>query len=106
MRVWDHPILGKMEAKRKVRIWVDGRPIQALEGEPIASALLANGIRVCRYTPKRHEPRGIFCGIGQCTDCLMQVNGIPNVRTCVTPVEEDMDIRTQDGLGKWGSADE
>lgn len=106
MRVWDHPILGKVPEKPMVKVQLDGLPLEAMEGEPIATALLANGIRLCRYTPKRHEPRGIFCGIGQCTDCLMQVNGVPNVRTCVTPVQEGMDIRTQDGLGKWGNKNE
>ncbi|MGI9861986.1 (2Fe-2S)-binding protein [Moorella naiadis] len=102
MRVWEHPILGGLTLDHTVTIWVDGRPVEAREGEPVAAALLANGIRVCRYTPKRHEPRGIFCGTGQCADCLMQVDGIPNVRTCITPVREGMDIRTQEGLGKWG----
>jgi predicted molibdopterin-dependent oxidoreductase YjgC len=64
----------------------------------IAAALLAAGIRVHRYTTKRREPRGIFCGIGQCTDCVMVVNGVPNVRTCVTQVEKGMVIETQRGL--------
>ena len=44
-----------------------------------------NGIMVHRHTAKLHEPRGIYCGIGQCTDCVMTVNGKPNVRTCITP---------------------
>ena len=41
------------------------------------------------------NPRGVFCGIGQCTDCVMVVNGQPNTRTCVTKVEEGMVIETQ-----------
>ena len=57
---------------------------------------------VYRYTHKKREPRGIFCGIGQCTDCVMKVNGVPNVRTCITPVEEGMIIETQYGLGVEG----
>ncbi len=64
----------------------------------IAAALLAGGIRVHRYTTRRREPRGIYCGIGQCTDCVMVVNGVPNVRTCITQVEEGMVIQTQRGL--------
>ena len=47
------------------------------------------------------DGRGIFCGIGQCTDCMMVVNGIPNVRTCITPVEDGMTVETQEGLGEW-----
>ncbi len=49
-----------------------------------------------------YEPRGLFCAIGRCTDCVMTVDGVPNVRTCVTLVEGGMSIETQRGLGKWG----
>lgn len=99
-RVIDHPILGAVDKKKKVKITVDGKEIWAKEGEMIAAALLANGIRIHRYTVKNKEPRGIYCGIGQCTDCVMIVNGKPNVRTCITPVEPGMVIETQHGVGK------
>jgi predicted molibdopterin-dependent oxidoreductase YjgC len=101
MRIVDHPILGKLKERKKVFIEVDGRKIEAYEGEPIAAALLAAGVRVFRYTSKEKEPRGLFCAIGRCTDCVMIVDGIPNVRTCVTPVRDGMKIETQMGLGKW-----
>lgn len=100
MRILHHPILGDMDRPVTVRITVDGRQFEAVKGEMIAAALLANGIRIHRHTTKLHEPRGIFCGIGQCTDCVMVVNGRPNVRTCVTPVEDGMVIETQEGCGK------
>jgi predicted molibdopterin-dependent oxidoreductase YjgC len=53
---------------------------------------------VFRHTRKYHESRGFFCGIGHCTDCIMEVDGIPNVRTCITPVQPGMIIRTGIGL--------
>jgi len=74
----------------------------AYKGETIAAALIANGYKGFRYTQRFNLPRGVFCGIGQCTDCSMIVNGIPNVRTCVTRVEEGMIIETQCGYGKKG----
>ena len=95
MRVVRHPILGKSGPRRKVTIRVDGKPLEALEGEPIAAALMAMGIKVFRKTPKRKEPRGVFCAIGQCTDCIMTVDKVPNVRTCVTSVREGMEIWTE-----------
>jgi predicted molibdopterin-dependent oxidoreductase YjgC len=95
MRVVRHPILGTSEPRRKVTIVVDGKPLEALEGEPIAAALMAMGIKVFRKTPKRKEPRGVFCAIGQCTDCIMTVDKVPNVRTCVTSVREGMEIWTE-----------
>ena len=68
------------------------------EGEPIAAALKAQGVMIHRYTKKEHKPRGIFCAIGRCTDCVMVVNGKPNIRKCVTPLEEGMKVQTQYGV--------
>lgn len=102
MRVTDHPILGKLEPAKEVIIYFNGRPIRALEGEPIAAALLANGIRVFRRTQKRKEPRGLFCAIGRCTDCIMTVDGVPNVRTCITPVREGMRVESPSLLDSNG----
>ena len=102
MRVLHHPILGDETRKFNATIFVDGEEITAIEGEPIAAALLSAGIKKLRETQKNHKPRGIFCAIGRCTDCVMTVDGVSNVRTCVTPVKDGMIINTQKGLGKWG----
>jgi len=101
MRVLDHPILGRLEFGKTVTITVDNKKLKTRKGEMILAALLNAGIRINRFTSKYSRPRGLFCGIGQCTDCVMTVNGIPNIRTCVTPVEEGMVIETQYGNGKW-----
>ncbi len=100
-RIVHHPILQEDRRTQKVRITVDDTEVEAFEGEMIAAALIANGIDEFRYTQRHHRPRGIYCGIGRCTDCVMIVNGIPNVRTCVTPVEAGMVIETQHGVGSW-----
>ena len=102
-RVTKHPILPDVD-RPDVTITVDGREIPAKSGEPIAAALLASGVRVFRKTAKKGYPRGVFCGIGRCTDCVMTVDGKPNVRTCVTPVRAGMKVETQNGLGRWGEA--
>jgi len=101
MRISDHIILGeeRLNDKNMVEITVDGKPMYAQEGEPILAALLSQNIIINRYTLKRKEPRGLFCGIGQCTDCAMIVNGKANVRTCITPVTKGMIIKTQFGIG-------
>lgn len=98
MRIKDHPILGKADEGRKVDIIYDGRRLEARRGEPIAAALMANGIKALHYTRRAGEPRGVFCAQGRCTDCIMIVNGVMNVRTCVTPVEEGMVVQTQSGI--------
>lgn len=104
MRIIEHPILGCEPEAGYITLIVDGKEIKAKKGEMIAAALMASNIRIHRYTSKQHKPRGIYCGIGQCTDCVMVVNGVPNVRTCITPVEEGMIIETQYGIGKRGNA--
>jgi aerobic-type carbon monoxide dehydrogenase small subunit (CoxS/CutS family) len=73
---------------------VDGVPVAAFPGETVATALLASGKRAFRHTEKRGEPRGIYCGMGVCFDCLVTVDGLP-VRACVTPVRPGMVIQTQ-----------
>ena len=101
MRIMEHPILGDLKKTKEITLVVDGKKINAFEGEMISAALVASGLFTFRYTSKKKEPRGIFCSIGRCTDCVMEVNGRPNVRTCVTPVEYNMVIKTQKGLGVW-----
>ena len=97
MRIGKHPILDfKTESKKKVHITVNGKEIEAYEGEPIAAALSASGMRVFRHTRKLKSPRGLFCAIGRYTDCIMNVNGVPSIRTCITPVEDGMIIKDQE----------
>jgi len=101
LRIKQHPILGDLPSDKRVRVEVDGREIWAREGEPIAATLMANKIKHFRFSSKYSQPRGLFCAIGRCTDCVMTVDGKPNVRTCVTPVKAGMKIKTQKGLGTW-----
>jgi len=100
MRIAEHPILGPFEKGEKVQFTFDGGTIEGFEGEPIAMALRAQEVLIHRITSKREEPRGVFCAIGRCTDCVMIVDGVPNVRTCVTPLRQGMDVRTQKGKGQ------
>lgn len=97
-RIIQHPILGEQELRKIVKFTYDDKELEGYEGEPIAAALKAAGVMVHRYTAKGHKPRGIFCAIGRCTDCVMIVDGKPNIRTCVTPLREGMQVRTQYGV--------
>ncbi len=99
-RIVEHPVLGAFNKGKKIAFSYNGQPLEGYEGEPIAAALKAAGIEIHRYTAKEHQPRGIFCAIGRCTDCVMVVNGEPNVRTCVTPLHEGMQVNTQYGTSE------
>ena len=83
----------------QVQFLFDGETITAHEGESIAAALLASRRRTLRYTSRRGEPRGVFCNMGICFDCLVEIDGRPNQRACQTPVTEGIEVRTQHGVG-------
>lgn len=77
----------------------DGASYRAQEGQTIAAALMEQGISSWRRTRVDDQPRGILCGIGVCFDCLITLNGEPNVRACMTRVEQGDDLRSQEGTG-------
>ena len=93
-----HPIL-EFKHGKEVSFSFDGKELKGYEGEPIAVALTANGVRVFRVSPLMKRPRGFFCAIGKCSSCFMTVDGVPNVRTCVTPLVAGMKVETQKGKG-------
>jgi len=98
LRIEKHPILDDFNKGEPVEFEFEGRTLTGYDGEPIAAALKAAGVMIHRYTVKREEPRGISCAIGRCTDCVMVVDGTPNVRTCVTALRANMKVQIQNGL--------
>lgn len=78
-------------------IWFDATVVSARTGDSIAVALLAAGITTTRTTPISGAPRGPFCMMGACFECLAIVDGRANVQTCMTPVRHGMRIQRQDG---------
>ena len=77
----------------------DSEPIQAQPGQSVGAALIAAGRRSWRRTRKDARPRGIFCGIGVCFDCLVIINGRPTRRACLAEARPGDEVRTQDGAG-------
>jgi predicted molibdopterin-dependent oxidoreductase YjgC len=77
-----------------INIAVDGVSMQAFRGERVATVLLVNGCSALRVTPKGGERRSVFCAMGVCFECVVTVNGRPNIRSCMVPVEDEMVIET------------
>lgn len=92
----EHPIL-KFDRGPKIKFNYQGKKINAYQGETIGAALYAAGVDIFSRSLKYHRPRGMFCVIGKCSSCLMRVDGVPNVKTCVTPVEDGMKVEAQTG---------
>ncbi|MBS3736878.1 FAD-dependent oxidoreductase [Candidatus Bipolaricaulota bacterium] len=97
MRIDDHPIISFPE-RETVTFSYEGEEVEARKGETIAAALHNEGVVELRKSGDQKRPRGLFCAIGKCSSCLMTVDGVPNVRTCITLVREDMEVKKQDGF--------
>lgn len=80
--------------REPMQIVLDGRAIPFEEGQSVAAALMAAGITAWRTTRSRGRPRGLFCGIGICFDCLVTVDGRPNRRACVTTARNGMTLES------------
>jgi predicted molibdopterin-dependent oxidoreductase YjgC len=78
----------------------DGRALPVRPGQTVAAVLLAAGVRSWRTTRFAGRPRGLFCGIGACFDCLVTVNGTPSVRACLAEAQPGDVIGTQEGDGR------
>lgn len=98
MRIINHPIL-TFPVQEEIEFTFEGKPVKGLKGDTIASALSALGIMTLGHSIKRNRPRGFYCAIGNCASCNMIVNGISNVRTCITPLQANMDVRIQKDKG-------
>jgi thioredoxin reductase/Fe-S-cluster-containing hydrogenase component 2/bacterioferritin-associated ferredoxin len=95
-RIEQHPILPVAPRAGVAFTW-QGRELMAREGETIASALFANGVRVFGHHPKDGSPQGIFCANGQCAQCLVLADGMP-VKSCMERVRPGMQVEPADGL--------
>jgi len=80
--------ISTLERGEPFSITVNGQPVAAYPGESIATVLAAAGFRAFRKTDANNSPRGIFCGMGICFDCLVTVDGLPNQRACMTEARE------------------
>lgn len=99
-RIVNHPVLGELTNQTPVTFTFDGQTYEGLEGDTIASALLANGIRQLRVHEGTGAPRAIYCNIGHCFECRVTVNETQTLRACMTPIQNQMVIES----GKMQSA--
>ncbi len=84
-----------LDRGRSLRFRFDGRDYDGCAGDTIASALAAAGVSVFSRSFKYHRPRGLLCCAGHCPNCLVQVGSEPNVRACLQPLKEGLEVRPQ-----------
>lgn len=80
----------------------EGRAIRIEPGDTVASALYRAGVRVFSRSFKYHRRRGLYCVTGDCPNCMVNVDGAPCVRACVTDAEPGQRVFREGG---WPSAD-
>jgi D-hydroxyproline dehydrogenase subunit gamma len=84
-------------SEASVTLFLDGRPIAAHPYETIAACLLREGVTHCRTTPVSGTPRLPYCMIGQCFDCLVEIDGLGSHQACLVQVQDGMKVFRQDG---------
>ncbi len=98
MRIKEHPVLD-FEKKQIIHFYFEGERVEGLQGDTIASALHALGVKVLGQSLFKHRPRGFYCAIGNCASCLMIVDGKPNIKTCTTLLQPNMSVYLQKDKG-------
>ena len=78
----------------RITLTLDGVPLTARPGQSVGAALTDADITAWRVTRRHGRPRGLFCGIGVCFDCLLFVDGVPNQRACLVPAADGMRLET------------
>ena len=91
-----------IDRSRPVEFTFGGRPVLAYEGDTVGSALYASGVRTFSRSFKYHRRRGLLCVSGRCPNCLVNVDGVPNVRACMEPVSPGARVTHQNA---WPSLD-
>lgn len=79
---------------KPLKIYINGKATQVEPGITVLAALISQGLVALKTSRQIREPRGAVCGMGVCYECRVEINGSPNVRACMSAVEDEMEIRT------------
>lgn len=91
MHLTNHPVLGK-DDRKTIQFYLNNKLLNAKEGQTIAAAIMANGIKKMGVSRKLQQSRGLFCAVGRCYSCFVTVDGLEHVLSCSTLVEEGMKV--------------
>lgn len=84
--------ISNIKRNQKITFLVNGKEVLAYKGETLLAALIGAGYKHTKNSPLGRQPRGGLCGMGVCFECIVTVNGEPNIRSCMTEVQENMKV--------------
>lgn len=90
------------KSNQDITIFFNGQPLQCCASDSVAAALLAHQVHSFRTTPVSGTDRKPYCMIGNCFDCLVVIDGVSDCQSCLIPVRDGMDVRSQNGSGGFG----
>lgn len=85
------------DAAPTIRFTFNGRQVDANEGDTIATALLAAGELTFRRTTKEKQPRGPYCMMGSCFECIVELDGEDRRQACLEPVVNGLRVTSVQG---------
>ncbi|WP_449354189.1 (2Fe-2S)-binding protein [Virgibacillus natechei] len=96
MLMIEHPVLGK-KVEEEITFYFNGQSLKARQGQTVAAALIANGIKKFGVSRKLFKARGLYCANGRCCSCFVTINGLEHSISCNRIVEEGMIVASTDG---------
>lgn len=78
--------------QQRITVNLNSTPVETAAGQSVGAVLMGQGTKAWRTTRHEGKPRGIFCGIGACYDCLITIDGQPNQRACMVEASDSMNI--------------
>ena len=97
-RITELPTL-RIKPSEEPSLFYRGKRYQGVNGDTVATALYANGIRIFSRSIKYHRPRGLYSLDGESANCLMNIDGVPNMPAELTLLKDGMNVRPQNVLG-------
>lgn len=86
-------IRADIDAPATITLTVDGVCVPARAGESVAAALMAHGRLALRHAPRSGAPRGAFCLMGVCQECVMLIDGIGR-QACMAEARDGMKVES------------
>ena len=97
MEIANHPVLGILPQDETITIYFEGKELKAREGQTVAGALMAKGVYKFGHSRNLSQARGLYCANGRCQSCLLTIDGVEHVRSCITLVQDGMSIQLSTG---------